>query len=110
MNRVYGKFCSKCGKKKENKKRAYCKKCCSKYYYANKFRKLKPRLNNDCKNFINLIESRGGGCSIKELMVDLITNYNSLNLVDDMDHLKTHIQLMNMYKVLKNYLNKDDHI
>jgi hypothetical protein len=76
-------------------------------------RKKSPKINkfntdtttilkrSDIKEFINKIESRGGWCSIEELLVELITLNNEFGKETKFDNKPPHEQLMIMYKNLR---------
>lgn len=59
--------------------------------------------------FVSLIESRKGGCNLKELLVDLITHYYNIIIKDVIDNkLPAGKQLELMYKELKNWCGIKD--
>jgi len=125
--RIYYRIC-KCGVDKESYKTPMCN-ACNKDYYINKRSKtnivIKDLVVKGKKditlpiervgtkyykrllfNFVNRIERRNGIASLEDIFVDMITLFNYYGCNQDIDALKTDVQLKMMWDFLREYKNK----
>jgi len=102
--------CAKCGCVKTNAKSTpYCKPCNREY--SRSLRDFQAQNVYDKKRiikFIEKVERRNGYVSIYELLVELITLFNSLKKGSDIyNEYEPNVQLEKMYKDLKKKVNYD---
>lgn len=104
--------CAKCGCEKTNATSTpYCKPCNREY--SKNLREFKEKNENkyDKKrivDFIEKVERRNGYVSVYELLVELITLFNTLGKGSDMyNEYEPNKQLEKMYKDLKKKVNYD---